>query len=140
MTLTDYMRTVLLETQYALDHLLWAHRSESDRAPSNPVGAEQVCLAEFAARTVAIVRDLIDTDNRRRGPRPTFRPPSAESGWSIADVLHARRQARGNTSNASTPAPTSDAPSDPLASEEDDGVLRPDAISPSRMPLRRLKP
>jgi hypothetical protein len=140
MTLTTDMRNVLLESAYALDHLIWLHRSENDRTHSNNVSAEQVCLAEFAARTVAIVRDILDADNRRRGLRPAFRPPSGENGLSIADVLHARRQARASTPSVSSPAPTSEAPSDAFATEEDDAVLRPDAVSPSRMPLRVRKP
>jgi hypothetical protein len=140
MTLTTDMRNVLLESQYALDHLIWLHRSENDRTPSNNVSAEQVCLAEFAARTVAIVRDILDTDSKRRGPGLAFRPPSAEDGWNRRNTLLTRRQvhsAEASTPRASSP---SEAPPDPFASDEDDGVLRPDAVSPSRMPLRKRKP
>jgi hypothetical protein len=127
----------LLEAQYALDHLCWAYRSESDRAPSTDFAPSAVCLPEFSARTAAVIRNVLDEDNRRRGPRHVFRPPG-ESDRSLADALLARRQAHSTTADRTHSSDLS-IPTTPFAI--DDGEpLTPDAVSPSRMPLRRLKP
>jgi len=139
--MTPSLRTVLLEAQYALDHVVWSYRSELDRAPSQHLTADDILLSDFAFRTGALVRSVLDEDNRRRGPQLAFRPPSNDPDRQLAQAIQARRRARATEANAvsGTPpvAPTERADATPPPGVDDDTVLTPDAVSPSRMPLRR---
>lgn len=138
--MTASHRTVLLENQYALDHLVWSYRSRVDSAPTLYLTADDLCLADFAFRTATLVRNVLDEDNRRRGPQLAFRPPGQDRDRALAEAIQARRR-----THAAKEAAASDAalPPEPLRETpvpqgtEDDERLTPNAISPSRMPLRR---
>ena len=138
--MTPSHRTLLLETQYALDALVWSYRSRVDQAPTEHLTAEHLCLSDFAFRTAVLVRDVLDADNRRRGPELAFRPPGQDADRALAAAIQARRRARA-AKNATAPTTTA-APEprlEPMSPDDagNDETLTPDAISPSRLPLRR---
>lgn len=145
--MSPYHRNVLLETSYALDHLLWSYRSELDRNPTQNLTADDICLSDFAARTSSLVRGVLDADSHRGGPKPAFRPPSVQSERRMADALQNRRETRAvkeklaATAQAASPdfvgasAPDPDGPTVPYSAEDEPRTT--DAISSSTMPNRR---
>ena len=143
--MTPYHRNVLLETNYALEHLLWSYRSELDRSPTRNLSADDVCLSDFAARTSSLVRGVLDADNRRGGEKLAFRPPSVAAERRMADALQNRRQTRAvkETLSAAEQSVRDAAPAfapeaQESSNEQDDAeLLVPDAISPSTLPNRR---
>ena len=145
--MSPYHRNVLLETNYALDHLLWSYRSELDRNPTRNLTADDICLSDFAARTSSLVRGVLDADAQRGGPKLAFRPPSVQSERRMADALQNRRETRavketlaattqGATPDA-VPSPASESDEPALLYDVDGEPLAPDAISPSTLPNRR---
>lgn len=140
--MSPYHRNVLLEGQYAFDHVVWSYRSQLDQSPEERLTAEDICLADFASRASALVRSLIDEDNRRRGPQLALRPPSAHAERRLADAIRARRRARADKAsaeaNAESPLLSSDEPdSGAEAGHAEHGAVVPGTDSPSRMPQRR---
>lgn len=91
--MTPNHRHVLLETSYALEHLLWSYRSHLDQEPTSPIAPDEVCLADYASRTASLVRGVIDDDAKRTGPRLAFRPPVFSDGKRLAAAIAARREA-----------------------------------------------
>lgn len=144
--MSPYHRNVLLETSYALDHLLWSYRSELDRSPTQNLTADDICLSDFAARTSSLVRGVLDADSHRGGPKPAFRPPSVQSERRMADALQNRRETRAvketlaATAQAANSdfvtAPTPD-PDEPPSQYRAEGEPPPDAASSSTLPNRR---
>jgi len=132
-------RTVLLETQYALDHLVWSYRSQLDRSPTLHLTADDICLSDFASRTAALVRNVLDSDNQRRGPELAFRPPGQDVDRRLAEAVQARRRARFAKAAAAPDAAAVGETVSETVSPVEEAVeeLTPDAISPSRLPLRR---
>lgn len=98
--MTPYHRNVLLEASYALDHLLWSYRSELDHEPTFRLNADDVCLSDFANRTSALVRSVLDEDARQRGPRLQFKPPTMGHERRLRDAIQARR-AKDSTNKVS---------------------------------------
>ena len=82
-TTLPYEPTALLEASRLLDHLVWSYRRAIDRTPRAFLTAEHICLSDYAARTVGLIRAIMEDDNRRRGvsfhqrPRPLGPPQRA---------------------------------------------------------------
>jgi hypothetical protein len=83
MTTLPYESSDLLETTRLLDHLVWSYRRAIDRTPRAFLTAEHICLSDYAARTVGLIRAIMEDDSRRRGvsfhhrPRPPNSPQRA---------------------------------------------------------------
>jgi len=103
--MNPYHRNVLLEANYALEHLLWSYRSQLDQEPTRNINVDEVCLSDFAGRTASLVRGVLDDDNKRSGPRLAFRPPTGSDGKRLAAAITARREALAAKHSIETGAP-----------------------------------
>jgi hypothetical protein len=120
--MSPYHRNALLDAGFALEHLVWSYRAELDRTPSTLMTADDICAHDFATRTAALVRSLLDGDNEtQRGQRLAFRPPSVDAERRLAAALQARRHARAEAArkqaNAPSGAPPPAPPPDPVRAE-----------------------
>jgi hypothetical protein len=142
--MTPEHRTVLLEASYALEHLVWAYRSELDRNPTQGVNADEICLSDFATRTASLVRGVLDEDNKRSGRRLAFRPPFSSDGKRLAEAIVARRRALAAKQSADNQVPSelvADAPENSrelsVSADEADGADAQESCSSIRGYRRR---
>lgn len=80
-----YRRGLLLETLFSLEMLLWWDSSTLDQRQPDALTSSEICLFEFCRRSAAVIRDVLNDDNARRGPRPMLKPP---------DLTHYRKAAQ----------------------------------------------
>lgn len=89
--MTPHLRFGLLETSYALDHLLWCYSSDIWESPNAYMTSEDISVCDMARRTSYLIRSIIDKNNVQRGPRPAFTPPNAAELRRLEQTFHARR-------------------------------------------------
>jgi len=144
--MTPHHRNVLLEVQYALDHVVWSYRSELDHSPTKNLTADDICLADFAFRTGALVRSVLDADNQRRGPQLAFRPPAGDverrfPDRRLAEAIRARRQeklAKPDDARNDSLLPRNEEANELMPPEVEDSEGAPPDVPPlPRAPLRR---
>jgi hypothetical protein len=107
-TTLPYEPTALLEASRLLDHLVWSYRRAIDRTPRAFLTAEHICLSDYAARTVGLIRAIMEDDNRRRGISfHRLRPSNAP-----------QRPAHATPQRAAPTANEPDAPAAPIEASE----------------------
>lgn len=92
------------------------------RSPDDVTTAE-ICLFEFCRRSAAAVRDVLNDDNARRGPRPVLKPPDLTQ-YRKALQKAQRPEINESLSTSNAPESSRSRPDNAFPPvEDDDGVF-----------------
>lgn len=116
-TTLPYEPSDLLEASRLLDHLVWSYRRAIDQTPRAFLTAEHICLSDYAARTVGLIRAIMDDDDRRRGVSFHHRLRPSNSAQRAAHAPPPQPQLKA--AQPAAPAAPFDAPAPPIGVETD---------------------